>query len=400
MHVAVFLQYYHTPDCPTAARPYALVERLARDHDVTVITTRSWEGNRLSHRFPWTPAGVNYVGLDVPYDNKMGSLRRLNAFFQYAVRAGVHALRMDAPDLIIGSSPPLTVAATAAAVASRRKIPWVFEVQDLWPAFPLQMGAVPPIPGLPSLLRGLERMLYRDAAHVVTVSPDMSQHVRTVAPSADPTTLQYGSDLQLADAISADQCASLRRRFSLDRRFLVLYAGTFGRANDIPTLLNAAERFANRSDVLFAFAGHGYHEPTVRRAARQFEHIRHLPPLPYPDALALFSLADLSLVSFLDRPVLAANSPSKLYDSLATGTPVVVTNFGWTKRVVETYNCGWYVPPEAPDVLAKHLRMLLDAPERLKAAGQNARAMARQQFDRSAILNRYINLIDRIERSL
>jgi glycosyltransferase involved in cell wall biosynthesis len=397
VHVAVFLQYYHTPDCPTAARPYALVERLAREHEVTVVTTRAWREKRLTNRVPWAPSGARLVEFDVPYDNTMSSTRRLQAFLEYAARAVRYGLQMPRPDVILGSSPPLTAATAAAAVAHLRGIPWIFEVQDLWPEFPIQMGVLSE-PGVRHVLYGLESVLYRTAEHVVTRSQDMTDHVRTIAPRSDPTTIEYGTDLKLVDDISNTKRSVLRRRFSLDRRFLVLYAGSFGRANALPTLLDAAKHLENRSDVLFAFAGQGYHEPTVRRASHQLDHVRHLPPLPYPDALALFSLADVSLVSFLDRPVLATNSPGKFYDSLATGTPVVVTNPGWTKRFVDAYECGCYVPPESPSALADRLRTLLDVPERLSTMGQNARAIARKQFDRAQMLDRYATLVDRIGR--
>jgi len=398
MHIAVFLQYYHTPDCPTAARPYALVERLARDHEVTVVTTRAWEDRRLAERYPWVPRGARLVRLDVPYDNAMSSARRLRAFLDYAVRALTHGLRTARPDLILGSSTPLTTAVVAAGVARLRDVPWIFEVRDLWPDFPIQMGILD-WPGLRHALYTLEAALYRRAAHVVTVSPDMEQHVRTVAPEAPTSMLCYGTDLQQVAAISSEQTRALRDRFSLDRRFLVLYAGTFGRANAIPTLLDTADRLSDRSDLLIGFAGGGYHEPTVRQAARRHDHIRLIDPLPYPDALALFSIADLSLVSFIDRPVLAANAPGKFFDSLATGTPVVVTNPGWTRRFVNRHDCGWAVPSESPAALATRIRTVLDAPDVLTAAGRNARRTAQQQFDRARILDRYARLVETIGAS-
>jgi glycosyltransferase involved in cell wall biosynthesis len=260
------------------------------------------------------------------------------------------------------------------------------------------MGALPDY-GLHGLLRGGEAALYRGADHVVTLSTDMAQHVRETAPTARATTLEYGADFGLIDAIDPDTQTNLQERFSLDRRFLALYAGTFGRANAIPTLLDAARRLtAERSDLLVAFAGRGHHEPRVRQAARHHDAIRLIPPLPYPNTLALFTHADLSLVSFIDRPVLAANSPGKFFDSLATGTPVVVTNPGWTKRFVERHACGWHVPPESPDALAQCIASVLEAPDALTAASQNAREVARQRFVRSEMMDRYAALVERVER--
>lgn len=396
MHVAVFLQYYHTPDCPSGARPYALVNELAKKHDVTVITTRSWEEQRISDRWPWVPSGVRLVRFDVPYENAMSSVERLRAFLTYAARAVAYGLRMSCPDLIIGSSTPLTAAAAAATVATLRNCPWIFEVRDLWPEFPIQMGTIPGWP-LQSLLYRLESALYRRASHIVTLSPDMKRHVESVGPPTPVTTIQYGTDLNLAATINKNTTASLGRRLSLDRRFLILYAGTLGRANAIPTLLEAAKQLSNCSDVVFGFAGRGYHESTVRQATQEYDHIRFIDPVPYPEALALYSLADLSLVSFVDRPVLSTNSPSKFYDSLAVGTPVVVTNPGWTKRFIQRYECGWYVPPESPKALAAQLLSLLTTPNRLATASENARDVACLQFDRDEIMDRYACLVNNVE---
>lgn len=392
MHIAVFLQHYHTPDCPTAARPYALVERLAQDHEVTVLATRAWEEQRKAERFPWVPPGVDLVRFDVPYDNEMSALERLGAFVRYAARAMRYGLQMRRPDLILGSSTPLTAAGAAASVARLRGVPWIFEVRDLWPEFPIQMGAVPSV-GLPRLLNAGEAALYRSADQVVTLSPDMETHVNVRAPSASVTTLPYGADFGLIDAIDAEDGTEMRQRFSLDRPSLVLYAGTFGRANAIPTLLETARRLGDRSEVLFAFAGQGYHEPMVRRAAQKYKSIRLLPPLPYPEALILFDLADVSIASFIDRPVLSTNSPGKFFDSLASGTPVVVTNPGWTKRFVERHECGWFVPPESPRLLAEQLRTVLEVPERLTSWSENARDVARRQFARAEIIDRYADLV-------
>jgi glycosyltransferase involved in cell wall biosynthesis len=189
--------------------------------------------------------------------------------------------------------------------------------------------------------------------------------------------------------------AALRRAHGLDDgRRLVLYAGSLGRANAIPTLLAAARRLADRLDARFVFAGGGFHRPDVARAAAAQPNVCLLPPLPMPQALALFRAADLSLVSFLDRPVLAANAPGKFFDSLAAGTPVVVTNDGWTRAFVARHGCGWFVPPERPAALAARVAACLDAPDALAAAGRRATAVARARFDRRRLLARLVETIE------
>jgi glycosyltransferase involved in cell wall biosynthesis len=402
LRITVFFQHYHTPDCATAARPWALVERLAREHDVRLITTGAWRSLRMTDQYDWVPHDAELVELDVPYDNAMTARERMASYARYALRALAHGLRGPRPDLVFASSTPLTVPAAAAAVAALRGVPWIFEVRDLWPDFPIQMGAV----SSPLLRRGLyalEHALYVSADHVVTVSPDMTRHVQTAVPPDRVSTIPYGTDLALHARAAEADLEDLRRAFDLPDAPLVLYAGSFGRANDVPTLLAAARRLREnrpREDdaptPCFVFAGSGYHRPRIAAAARKHANVRLLDPQPRERMLRLFRLADLSVVAFIDRPILATNGPSKLYDSLGAGTPVVVTSDGWTRRLVERADCGWYVPPSDPVALAARIAELFAAPDALSAAGPRARATAHAHFDRTADMDRYAALVRQV----
>ncbi|PEN06248.1 glycosyltransferase WbuB [Longimonas halophila] len=392
MHILVLLQYYHTPDGPTAGRPYALVQALAGHHDVTVITTQTGKERRITHQFEWVPSGVSLKTLQVPYRNAMTTRERLQVYAQYAVRAGWNGLRLSPPDLIVASSTPLSVPMVAGVLARWHGVPWVFEVRDLWPDFPIQMGAVPSS-WAQRALYALEQRLYRSAAHIVALSPDMARHVRCRAGHDRVYLNPYGTDLSLLRQAPLQEAKKL---CPLDAgQHLVLYAGSLGRANAIPTLLDAARRLRHRSDIVWGFVGSGYHQPTVEAAAARLPNVRMLPPQPYPHTLALFKHASLSITSFIDRPVLRANAPSKLMDSLAAGTPVVVTNPGWTKRLVESGGCGWYVPPENSEALASCVAAAIDAPPERQASWQrNARRLAHTRFDRALHMTRYRTLLE------
>ncbi|GAA3952905.1 glycosyltransferase family 4 protein [Hymenobacter algoricola] len=386
MHIAVFSQYHTNPDCPATSRHYSLLAHLAKTHRITLLTTRTWEAQRLTHQYPWVPAGVEIRAAEVSYQNKMGVARRVLAFGQYAAYAVREGLRLERPDVIWGISTPLTAAWAAAQVARQRRVPWVFEVQDLWPAFPIAMGAVPTRFAQQRLF-ALEKSLYRSAHHILPLSPDMTRYVQQQGIEADKiTTVLNGTDLPLAARATAETVAALREQHQLLGQQVVLYAGTFGRANDIPTLVAAAERLASeRPNVVWLFMGLGFHEPLVRAAAERCANIRLVPPQPRHAVFEWFRLADISVVSFLNLPVLDANSPAKFYDSLAVGTPVIVTNQGWTKTLVEKHACGWYVPAGNSAALATRLRELLDQPQQLGQAGHNGQQVASREFDRQQI---------------
>ncbi|MBD2724481.1 glycosyltransferase family 4 protein [Hymenobacter armeniacus] len=398
MHIAVFSQYHTSPDCPATSRHYTLLAHMAKMHRVTLLTTPAWRSQQLTHEFPWVPLGVEIREANVPYENKMGPARRALAFAQYAAWAVREGLKIDRPDVIWGISTPLTAAWAAAQVARWRRVPWVFEVQDLWPSFPIAMGAVPTALARQQLYR-LEKALYQSARAVLPLSPDMTRYVTDlgIAPKK-VTTVLNGTDLALAARATPAAVARLRQEQGLTGKQVILYAGTFGRANDMPTLVAAAEAMAAEGrDVVWLFLGHGFYEPLIAAAAARWpEHIRLVGGLPRHEVFGWFALADVSVVSFLNLPVLDANSPAKLYDSLAVGTPVIVTNRGWTKKLVERHACGWYVPAGDALALAAKLRELLAQPSALLHAGEQGRRLAIESFDRMQLATTVQQVLEQV----
>jgi glycosyltransferase involved in cell wall biosynthesis len=205
-----------------------------------------------------------------------------------------------------------------------------------------------------------------------------------------------GTDFDQIDRFNEDDLLNLRRVHGLEEQRVILYAGSFGRANDMPTLLEAAQRLVHRDDFVFVFMGHGYDEPAIREAAAQYKNVYMLPTQARAQAMAWYKLADISLISFIDRPILAVNSPTKFYDSLGAGTPVIVTNPGWTKTFVETHGCGWYTPPSDPEALAQCLASLLDRPDVLNQAGLSAELIAHKMFDRQELSQGMENILQQV----
>ena len=332
--------------------------------------------------------------MDVPYANKMGSVRRLVSYMQYAGGAYLKSLKLPPPDIVWGITVPLTTAWAADRLSRKRKVPWVFEVRDLWPEFPIQMGAIRN-PTMQRRLRTLEKRLYHSADHIVTLSPDMTDHVvQCGEPEEKVSTLLNGTDFEQIELFGPAELAGLRESYGLGDRKVVLYAGSFGRANDIPTLLDAAARLQQDNQLCFVFLGHGFHEPDIQKASERLPNVVHVPTQSRTGAMAWFKLADLSLISFIDRPILSVNSPTKFYDSLGCATPVVVTNPGWMMRFVEQHDCGWYTPPSDAEALAGCIRTVLADPGALHQAGQKGETVARQLFDRQHLARQMEQILE------
>ena len=395
MRILLFYQYYHNPDCAATGRHYQFVKALGQQHEVHVISSDVWTHKRQTQQFPWTPPGVTVHSFPVAYSNSMSVRDRFSAYAGYAWGAFRRGLRVPKPDVIMGTSTPLSAAWAAAKVAQIRRVPWVFEVRDLWPDFPFQMGAVSN-GWIRQKLYALEKRLYQSAAHVITLSPDMEAHVigHGNAPSK-VSTLLNGTDIDLNERVTLEDVHALRQKHALSDKKVILYAGTFGRANAIPTMIQAARSMASRTDLFFAFLGEGYHAADLQQAAKELPNLGVFPPAPRHEIFSWFQLASLSLVSFIDLPVLAANSPAKFFDSLIAGTPVLVTNPGWTKRFVDEHRCGWSVPSAEPECLVRGIEQAFEDSDAYATACQNGRRVAKQQFDRNRMAEELASILDK-----
>ncbi|MEM8485753.1 MAG: glycosyltransferase family 4 protein [Bacteroidota bacterium] len=383
MHILLFYQYYHNPDCAASGRHFQFVKALSKNHRVSIITSDIWQKKRQTNNFAWAPPGVEVHQLAVPYENAMGNAARLKAYAGYMWKAFWQGLKIDRPDVIIGSSTPLTAAWAAAKVARFRRIPWVFEVRDLWPDFPIQMGAIKH-GWLRRRLYKIEENLYSGAAHNIALSPDMASHIAEKGVGDDKiSVLLNGTDLNFANTTDTTAGDALRQAHGLAGKKIVLYAGTLGRANAIPQILETSSALQHREDIHFVLLGSGFFEAHIRRAVAAQQNLSLIEAAPRHQVFDWFRAATVSLVSFINLPVLATNSPAKFFDSLAAGTPVIVTNPGWTRAFVAKHNCGWYAPWEEPEALVRCIENVIDDPGLLSTAGKNGSTIAAELFDRS-----------------
>ncbi|MCC9168289.1 glycosyltransferase family 4 protein [Pontibacter harenae] len=398
MQITILNQHHTNPDCPATSRHYSFLEQLTKRHKVTLVTTDGWRSARITNNYSWVPEGVELHESTVPYANKMGVVQRLKSFAGFAAFSFKKAMELPKPDIIWAVSTPLSTPWVAAQVAKLRGVPWVFEVQDLWPKFPIEMGAVKN-KWLQQRLYVLEKSLYKSAAHIITLSPNMTDYVASLGISRDKITTNYnGTDLNMIAAVKPAAVELLRERYQLEGKRVVLYAGTYGRANDIPTLMKAIEVLASEPEIKFVFTGSGYYEPQLQELAARMPNLLLLPPQNRQDTFELFKLADLSLVTFSNLPVLAANSPAKFYDSLGCGTPVIVTNPGWTNSFVQKYNVGWYTPAEQHELLAQTIKSALADAAILQKKGANGAIIAKEIFDRQMLVTKVEQVLQRAQQ--
>lgn len=364
MRVLLLSQYF-TPEITAArTRVHAFATGLADlGHEVEVIA-----------EVPNHPGGVVYPGyggavlvdrrrldgFEVGYvrvrtSPEKTTVNRLLLYGTYAAMAFAVGAATRRPDVVLASSPPLPVGAAAAAVAARHRVPWVFDVRDLWPEAAVVLGE----------LRGerairaaawLERRLYRSAAEIVTVTEPFRAKI---AEHADPEHIHVianGTTRAWLDAGEAEPDRA-GAGFAADS-FVWMYAGNFGIAQGLETAVEAAALLGDGFRLVLL--GGGPERARLERATADGAAVEFRDPVQPEEAARQMRAADALLVSLGAQPELAKFVPSKLFDCCALGLPVIVAAAGEAPRLAAAADAALVVAPGDAQALAAVVRRLRD----------------------------------------
>lgn len=400
MHILLIHQAFTTLDEPGGTRHHELALQLAaRGHRLTVVASpvSYLTGKAPGGRLPWAERQDGGLGVTILRAYTFPALHRsfahrLASFFSFMVSSFAVGLRVRQVDLVWGTSPPIFQGATAWALARLKRVPFLFEVRDLWPAFAVAVGVL----RQPLLIRAsewLERFLYRCADRVMVNSPGFSEYVQARGARC-VELVPNGSDAAWFDP-RADGGA-FRRAHALEGKYVALYAGAHGISNDLETVLEAAALLRDRPEISLVLLGDGKEKPALvaRAAAMGLPNVLFLPPVPKREMPQALAAADACIAILKPIPLYETVYPNKVFDYMAAGRPVVLAMRGVIRQVVEGAGAGIAVPPGDPHALAEALRRLAENPAAGRAMGLRGRRCVETSFDRPVLAEKLAGVIE------
>ena len=411
MPVVWMLNHYAAlPHEPGGVRHYSLARHLRScGWHAPIITagTRHPSGQsclapdeRIRH---YRVDGVDLFFLKCPEytGNGLGRMRNMAGYAWRAADLGrSRPASLPRPDVVIGSCVHPLAVLSACRLAKRFRIPFLFEIRDLWPETLVTFGTLRPRSPMTQALYLLEKYLLRRAARIVSLLPGVTDYVvsRGGIPAEKVTWIPNGIDLDWFDARKQD--APLIER-PADWSFVLSYFGAMGNANDLPTILKGFATYERRHPEERAgllLIGDGPLKSAMQDQAKQLE-IRRIcwaPPVPKDAIPALTGISDAFVVAAPDRPELYrfGVSPNKIFDYMAGGKPTLFAISAANDPVAESGG-GLTIPSGNAERLADAIAELVAMPTREREnMGARARAFVAQRHDYAHLAQTLVQVLE------
>lgn len=397
-----FITLYYPPEVGAAQRRISELSRrlAALGHRVTVLTG-----------FPNYPSGIkpdeyrnkfimkeNIDGcavIRVPHyvaPNK-GFLKRIMIHLTFALMAAIYSLFMKRDDIIYLESPPLFNGFIGLTNKWIRRIPYFFNVADLWPQTAIELGALKNR-RIIAFAQFLERLFYNQSSRILAVTAGIKSFIIDMGYDETKVPLiTNGVDHKIFHSdVESDPVV---RKYKKSGRILALYAGTHGMAHSLGTILRAAERLKDEQ-IDFLFIGDGAEKDMLTSTAAELNlsNVTFIDSLPQSKMPAILRSADLAIIPLRDLPIFDSAMPSKCFEAMAAGLPIMLSVRGEMARHIEKAECGFTAEPDNLDQIVEAFRKFINlTDEAREEMGQKGRAYAVEHFSREMITRKLESLM-------
>lgn len=403
MKILLINQAFVSPDEPGHTRHFEMAKFLqTRGHELVIVASdlNYQTGQRTVER-KGIFAEQNIEGVKILRSYIYPALHhsyfwRIISFFSFMFSSVWTALQVKDVDLVMGTTPPIFQAVSAWFVAWIRRKPFLLEVRDLWPEFGVSMGVLKN-PLVIWLARWLEKFLYKRATHILVNSPAYKEYmIAKNVPENKITYIPYGTDIDMFNP--RIDGASIRKELNLEDKFVVLYAGALGQANDIDTILRAAKRLKQYDKIYFVLFGDGKERKRLQIKTNELNlsNVIFAGVKPKKEMPQVIASADVCLAILQDVPMFHTTYPNKVFDYMAAGRATVLVIDGITRDLIESSYGGVFVQPNDDKGLADTILDLSQNADIVKQMGLNAREFLVGHLNRQDKLNETLLLLENL----
>jgi colanic acid biosynthesis glycosyl transferase WcaI len=407
MHLLLVTTYYEPDSGAAAVRLSRLAKALVRrGHQVTVLTTLPhYPQGRIAERYQkaWAVeqnrSGVRVVRVWLWATPSPRISRRLISQMSFMLSAALRGLTLPRPDVVLIEAQPVFTSLAGVLLSQRFGVPYVLNVSDLWPDHLLTVGAMTDQHPVYRMARQLVDATYRGAAGIVAMSPLWAEKIGGYIGSSDKICVVYnGVDLERFQP-NVDGSV-FRKQHRLENCKTVTFIGTLATQYDFETMLKVARRFAKREDVRFVFIGQGSRDEILCQALADggLPHVRWIKWVNHADMPQVWAASDVTFWAMRAQDLYRGTIPAKLYEALASGTPIVAAAEDVPARILDESGGGLTVPFGDVDGMTAAIEHLLDDEVVRHKMERDGRIYAEMHFDPERVTDAYEAVLQKVSR--
>jgi glycosyltransferase involved in cell wall biosynthesis len=375
-----------------------------RGHQITIIASpvSYLSGKQTRLQKQWVNKENPEPGITILRTYTYASLRRsfldrILGFISFMASSFFVGLGVTHVDLVWGTSPPIFQGFTAWLLSWLKRVPFLFEVRDLWPAFAIAMGVLRN-PVLVNASLWLEKFLYQHADRVVVNSPGFIHHVsdrgarwiELIPNGADPT--MFSPD---------DSGSDFRQKYKLDKKFIVLYAGAHGPSNDLQILIQASAQLSTIPQIHIVLVGDGKEKKDLQSQAQTLglTNVTFISPVAKSEMSQVLAAANVCVAILKPLELYKTTYPNKVFDYMAAARPVILAIDGVIRELIETAHAGIPVTPGRPAEIAAAVRKLYENPPLGREMGISGRTYVEIHFSRAIQAEKLALLVEDMRRN-
>ncbi|WP_273124357.1 glycosyltransferase family 4 protein [Bacillus weihaiensis] len=382
----VYITQHFPPEIGAAqGRAYDMSKNLSElGHDIHVLTTfhnsrpikKMFKKEKKDHLTIYRSFRIR--------DTKSSSIRRLANYLSFMISSCIAGLFIKKPDVIYATSPQLFQGVTGYFLSRVHRTKFVFEIRDLWVDFAELLGQFQN-KKLLNLARKLEAFLYKRADHLIVVTHGYKQRlINQGIPEEKITVIPNGVNPSSLTIEEHSQTESIREKYDIQDKFIVLYAGNIGAAQGLQTIVTAANLLKDDQSIMFLLIGEGVEKNRLMEQAKALNltNLLFIDSKKKHELNQFYEACDIGIVSLKKHPLFEITIPSKLFDYMSMSTPVLIGVDGEAREIVENHQAGFYFEPENPEDFVRVLKMAQNQPNQLIKIRQNVKDELLQAFNR------------------
>lgn len=406
----LFLSHYFPPEVNApASRAYEHCKEWVKlGHKVTVITSA-----------PNHPKGKVYAG----YKNKLyqkemvdgieviriwtylsaneGFGKRALNYFSYFMSVVLLSIFMlSRKDIVLSTSPQFFNGLAGYPVSKILKAVWVLEIRDLWPESILAVGAMKNKKVI-SILYAIEKFMYKKADYIIPVTDAFNTYISKIIYPYRKTCVinnAVNNDFFNPKSVDIEALKEFKQYYALENKFVISYVGTHGMAHGLKTLLNAAKVLRNRKDIIFLLVGDGAEKNELKKVKEELslDNVLMLPQLPKDKMPMVLGASDISIVHLKRDKAFEKVIPSKLFESMAMGKPVILGVKGEAAKIINQSRSGVCIEPENHLQMANVILALKRDVAGYRKMSNAGISYVRCNYDRRKLAQDYLNVLSKL----